>query len=181
MTRDRKLANSDLTQVIAEFIQKCTFLSCKICRLCRHLRLSKEASLRFLHEKLEFKKFHLRWVPDQLILNMKASRVVMPYELLEIFQHCQATDFVNLLTGDESWFFLKYSHYSTISGPRHETTDRKRRWQQLRLENAWSRSFDNFWNPQSTCIDQRYEIQIQFSVLPSTCYSGYPAKYLLIE
>jgi hypothetical protein len=43
----------------------------------------------------------------------------------------------------------------------------------------------HFWNPQSTCIDQKYEvqIQIQFSVFLSICYSGYPypAKDLLIE
>jgi hypothetical protein len=36
----------------------------------------------------------------------------------------------------------------------------------------------HFWNPQSTCIDQRYEIS--FSVLLSACCSGCPAKDLLI-
>jgi transposase len=41
--RSGRPANSDLTQVIAEFIRERSFLSCKI--LCRHLRVSKEISL----------------------------------------------------------------------------------------------------------------------------------------
>jgi histone-lysine N-methyltransferase SETMAR len=43
--------------------------------------------------------------------NMKASRVAMSHQLLEILQHCQATSFVNFLTGDESWFFSEHLHY----------------------------------------------------------------------
>jgi hypothetical protein len=34
--------------------------------------------------------------------NMKGSRVAMSHQLLEILQHCQTTDFVNFLTGNES-------------------------------------------------------------------------------
>jgi len=60
--------------------------------------------------------------PEQ---NMKASRVAMSHQLLEILQHCQATDFVNFLTGDESWFFLEYPHYGMMSGPRPEMRYRK--------------------------------------------------------
>jgi hypothetical protein len=63
-------ANSGLNQVIAELIREYPFLSCKI--FCRYLKVSKETCLRFLHEKFRLKKFHLRWVSHQLILNMKA-------------------------------------------------------------------------------------------------------------
>jgi hypothetical protein len=62
-----RYANSELAQMIAELIREPPFLSCKI--LGRHLRVSKETCLRFFHEKLELKKFHLRWVPDQLTAN----------------------------------------------------------------------------------------------------------------
>jgi hypothetical protein len=37
----------------------------------------------------------------------------------------------------------------------------------------------DFWNPESTCIDQRYEIE--FWSLLLTCDCRYPAKHLLIE
>jgi predicted GTPase len=101
--QSRRPTNSDLTQVIAELIRESPFRSCKI--LCRHLKVSKETYFRFLHKKLGFKKFHLQSIPHQLIPNMKASRVSMSHQFLEILQHRQTTDFVNFLTEDESRFF----------------------------------------------------------------------------
>jgi transposase len=65
--RSGTTAKSDLTQVIVEVIRECPFLSCKI--LCRHLRISNERCLRFLHKKLGLKEFHLRWVPDKFTPN----------------------------------------------------------------------------------------------------------------
>jgi hypothetical protein len=53
-----RLANSDLTQVIVELIRERPFLSCKMS--CRHLRVSSNACLRILHEKLGLKHFDLR-------------------------------------------------------------------------------------------------------------------------
>jgi hypothetical protein len=57
--------------------------------------------------------------------SMKASRVAMSRQLLEILQHCQATDFVKFLIGDELWFFLEYPHYDMMSGPRPEMNYQK--------------------------------------------------------
>jgi hypothetical protein len=48
--RSGRLANADLTSMIAELIRECPF-PCRILDI--HLRVSKERSLRFLHEKLE--------------------------------------------------------------------------------------------------------------------------------
>jgi hypothetical protein len=64
-------------------------------------------------------------------------------------------------------------------GSRPEMRERQHPWQKLRVK---MNDFDHlvyFWNPKSSCIDQRYEIQ--FWVLLSSCYSGYPVKHLLIE
>jgi hypothetical protein len=58
--------------------------------------------------------------PEQ---NMKASRVDMSYQLLEILQHCQATDFVNFLTEDESWFVLEYLHYGVWAASRDDVPE----------------------------------------------------------
>jgi hypothetical protein len=59
--------------------------------------------------------------------HLKASRVAMLHQLVVIFQHCQAMDCVNFLTGDESRFLLKYTHYgvwvrSGDEGPEAATT-----------------------------------------------------------
>jgi hypothetical protein len=55
--RSGRPANSGLAQLIAELIQECPFLSCKI--LYKHVRISKEKCLIFLHEKLGLKSFIL--------------------------------------------------------------------------------------------------------------------------
>jgi hypothetical protein len=57
---------------------------------------------------------------------MKTSRVAMSDQLLEISQHCQATDFVNFLTGDKSWFFLSILmivHYGVWAASRDEVQE----------------------------------------------------------
>jgi hypothetical protein len=89
--RSVRRTNSGLTQVIADLTWECPVLSWK--RLYR-----------FLHEKLGLKKRHLRWFPHQLTRSMSASRVAISDQLLEILQHCQATDFVNFLTGPSRGF-----------------------------------------------------------------------------
>jgi hypothetical protein len=97
--------------------------------------------------------------------------------------------------------FLKYSRIGKqralwISWPRTSRAyfssltllclSRFQRWGTRNIHDKnWHRKvhdFDHlvyFWNPPSTCIAQRYDIQV--SVLLSTCYSGYPAKHLLFE
>jgi hypothetical protein len=52
--------------------------------------------------------------------NMKTSRIAMSHQFSEIFQHCQATKFVNFLTRDESRFFFLYPHDGMVYGPRPE-------------------------------------------------------------
>jgi hypothetical protein len=56
--------------------------------------------------------------------NMKISRVATLHSLLEIVQYFQATDFVNLLAEDESWFF-EHKHHAMMSGLHPEMAYRK--------------------------------------------------------
>jgi hypothetical protein len=171
--RSGRPANSDLTQVIAELIRESPFRSCKI---CRHLRVSNETCLRFLGEKLGLKMLHLLWVPHQLTRteheSLKSCHVTStPWNTPAL----PSSGLCEFLDWDESEFFLEYPH--------------DRIWDASRDDKNWHRKvhdFDHlahFWNPQSTCISPRYEIQMQFSALLSACYSGYPspAKHLLIE
>jgi hypothetical protein len=53
----------------------------------------------------------------------KASRVAMLHQLLEILQHCQATDFVDFLTGDESSFLLECPHSGVWAASREEVLE----------------------------------------------------------
>jgi hypothetical protein len=47
-------------------------------------------------------------IPARLEQNKKAPRAAISDQLLEMLQHCQATDLVSFLTGDESRLLLEY-------------------------------------------------------------------------
>jgi hypothetical protein len=55
--------------------------------------------------------------------NTRASRVAISHQLLEILQHCQATDFVNFLSEDESQFFLEHPHYGVWAASTDEVPE----------------------------------------------------------
>jgi hypothetical protein len=96
---------------------------------------------------------------------MKTSRVAISHQLREILQHCQATDFLNFLTGNESWLFLQDPHHGIWAASRDEV-----------LERGTTKIETEKW---MVAFDQKYELQ--FSGLLSTCHFGDPAKNLLIE
>jgi hypothetical protein len=43
--------------------------------------------------------------------NMKTSKVVMPHQLLEMFQYYQATNFIGFFDQGRVVVFLEYPHY----------------------------------------------------------------------
>jgi hypothetical protein len=55
---------------------------------------------------------------------MKDSKVVKPCQLLEIHQHCQATESANVLTGDESWFVLDHPHHGVWAASRDDAPEK---------------------------------------------------------
>jgi hypothetical protein len=138
----RKVCYSDLTQVIAELIWECPFLSCKI--LCRYHRVSQETCLRILHEKLGFKKFHLRWVPHQLIPN----RTWKPQELPSHINFLKYSNIAKQQTLSISWARTSHGSFWSIpimvSRPRPEIRCEKHSWQKLALKGAWFWSFGPF-------------------------------------
>jgi hypothetical protein len=112
----------------------------------------------------------MRSTPAHPEQNVKASRTAMPHQLLEIRQHCQATDFVSFLTGDQSWSFRNMP--IMVFGPRPAPSYRKRPWENWH----WKvRDFDHLVisgiprlpaltkgmkeNPQYFCQDVTPEIQ----------------------
>jgi hypothetical protein len=62
-------------------------------------------------------------------------------------QHCQATDLVNFLIGDESWFFLECRHYGIVSASHSEMTHGKDRRYNLTVKVHDFDQFVKFWNP----------------------------------
>jgi hypothetical protein len=101
---------NDPAESIASMLKECPFLSCTV--LCRHFRIAKASCLRILQDDLGLKKFDLRWVPPALDASQKGERVTLSHELLAVLGRDRRNHFRNVMTGDESWFFLYHSHES---------------------------------------------------------------------
>jgi hypothetical protein len=56
------------------------------------------------------KLFHLRWIPNQLAEQLRASRIEKCQELRPLLESIETNKFYNILTGDESWFMPEYQH-----------------------------------------------------------------------
>jgi transposase len=109
--RSREPLTTDLAAAIASLLKEKPFILCKV--LSRHFPIAKATSLRILYDDLWMKKFDLRWGPHTLDANQKAEQVVLSHELLAVPETSRPTGFQNILTGDESWFFLYYPRNST--------------------------------------------------------------------
>jgi hypothetical protein len=72
--------------------------------------VSHTAILNHLCDSLGMKLFHLRWMPNQLARQVRANRIQKTQELLQLLERMEANKLRSVLTGDESWFMLKYQH-----------------------------------------------------------------------
>jgi transposase len=112
--RSGRPANSDCTQAIAELIREHPFLNAKYYSEISGSR-KRHVSEFFTRNSGPNVSSSMDSTPAHPEQNMKASRVAMSHQLLEILQPCQARGFVHFLTGDESWLFLEYPNYGALS------------------------------------------------------------------
>jgi hypothetical protein len=112
---------------------------------------------------------------------MKASRIAISHQALEILQHCQATDFLNFWPKTSPGSFWSILILFWCLG-------RVQRWcsgntyDKIETEKCMIsiiRSISGIHSLLALARGRKYKMQ--FSVLLSTCYPGYPAIHLLIE
>jgi hypothetical protein len=84
----------------------------------------KATCLCILHDVLHLEKFNLRWVAHSLNSNQNTERVTRWHGLLEVLEKDEEDDFRNILTRDESRFYLKYSHESAWAASRDEVLEK---------------------------------------------------------
>jgi ABC-type dipeptide/oligopeptide/nickel transport system ATPase subunit len=70
---------------------------------------------RRLTESLGFTARHLRWIPHALSGDQRAQRVELSRELLRILQVHRDRAWHDIVTLDESWFYLSTDHGSRIT------------------------------------------------------------------
>jgi hypothetical protein len=107
---------------IGSVLNKRPFRSCKM--LYRHFRIGKTTCLQTLHDNLDLKRFHLRWVSHTLTINRKSERLSDSKLFLTALMEQKASGFQRIITGDESWFFLYCPRDSVWAASRDELPQR---------------------------------------------------------
>jgi hypothetical protein len=69
--------------------------------LAEILDVSHTTILNHLGDSLGMKLFHLRWIPNQLTEQPRASRIQKCQELIQLLERIEANKSRNILTGDE--------------------------------------------------------------------------------
>jgi hypothetical protein len=80
--------------------QKSPFESAR--SIAESLSVGHATVLRHLHELLEFKSFHLRWVPHLLSDDLSQKRKESANVMLQFLHAAERDGFRHLVTGDES-------------------------------------------------------------------------------
>jgi histone-lysine N-methyltransferase SETMAR len=94
--------------------------------LAEILKVSHATILKHLHDALGMKNFHLRWIPHQLTEQVRAERIEKCQELLPLLERMEASNFRNIVTGDESWFTLELQQSAKWSTSREDMPQRVR-------------------------------------------------------
>ena len=107
---------SDLVGPITKILEKYPFSSAK--SISRKLNVTRQTISRVLKDDMGLRKYVRKWVPHELTVEQKEERVQRSIEILEILKKAAKKNFINIMTGDESWFYLKYeSSFMYSSSP----------------------------------------------------------------
>lgn len=111
----------------------------RLAHLCGHHPFTIKTRL---IEHLGYKKYYLRWVPHMLTSDMKKKRVTYFKQMLEALLKFQKEGYHHIITGDESWFYLRYFHRFIYAQSREKVENIPKR-----LISEPKFMFTIFWNP----------------------------------
>jgi hypothetical protein len=94
----------DIDTAILRIIGKSPFKSARC--IAKSLKISLTAVLHHFHEVLEFKSFHLRWVPHLLTNDLREKRKDVAGEMIPSLEAAFQEGWRSFVTRDEPWFFL---------------------------------------------------------------------------
>jgi hypothetical protein len=107
---------SDIAEAVSQLLREEPFSSTRC--IAAQLRLSRTSVKRTLISVLGMKKFSLPWVPHDLTESQKAQSVKDSRMLLKALKADAKNNFVNIITGDESWYYWSYEYQSQWSTSR---------------------------------------------------------------
>lgn len=78
--------------------------------LCEAINCSSTTIFRHLHDSLQMKFLHFKLVPYHLSQSLREKRCELGRQQLKILQSQKRNGFKQIITGDESWFYMTYDH-----------------------------------------------------------------------
>jgi hypothetical protein len=112
----------ELSGAIMSLLSDESFLSARA--LAVRLSSAHQTIKRVLVSDLGMRKFVRRWTPHDLSESNRRERVLKANLLLEELRADEGNEFANIMTGDESWFFLSYESDSMLVRTRDEVIPR---------------------------------------------------------
>jgi hypothetical protein len=97
----------DLDSKILAILDKSSFKSAY--SIAERLLVARLIMLRYLHDPIGFKSFHLYWVSYLLIHDLCEKRKEYAKMIVPFLHAAERDDWHHLVTGDELWFFLNTS------------------------------------------------------------------------
>lgn len=94
----------DLEEKIRKFLDQDPYMSAT--RMAYQLQVSLPTVTTVLKVKLRMRLVTAKWVPHTLTDEIKYLRVDTAKHMLEILEAQRSTDFLKVITGDQSWFYL---------------------------------------------------------------------------
>ena len=109
---------SDLIHPISKILRKQPFISARL--IAKQLSVTPNTVLKVLSEDMGLRRFTRKWVPHDLTEEQKLKRVDMSKSILKILEKAEKKNFINIMTGDESWFYFNYQSSHMYAASRDE-------------------------------------------------------------
>lgn len=122
--RSGRPINRDSIELVREHLGEYPFSSVRVIAAATSIPRATVHSI--LTEQLGMRKFASRWVPHRLTAEQKQKRVDMSRDLLESLSGMSERQLSNVITEDESWFFLSYAHSGRWATTPEEVEPRER-------------------------------------------------------
>jgi hypothetical protein len=152
--RTGRLPLDDLDDKILAILDKSLFESAR--SITETLRMAYSIVLLHLYDSIDFKSFHLYWVPNLLTHHLREKRKEYAKAMLPFLHTAERDGWHHLVTDDESWFFLNTSLSCMWTLSRDNIITKPR----LAIQNK-KVMFTIIWNPNGFSVVDRFPNDIK--------------------
>ena len=123
--KSEKFVYQQRMELIKRTLKDFPFFSLK--QIAQKTNIPKTTVHRILTQDLGYISKHLKWIPHILNPSQKVSRINASKQLLHILKEAAQNDYCNIITGDESWFYLTTDHEMQWVAPGEKPATREKK------------------------------------------------------